>query len=318
MGIDGTMEKINAILADPKDGFQNDIDHLLTRVLAVSTNKITPDPATQKLVFDGVCHFLNTAFGNINIKKFHNTAPNISWEDYVKLPLWSQIANNIYGKNWELFYDKNISGWSCQHWTIVLKKIFDILESKWLSTRNRIMLYNTAGWHSLLIIEFQWKLYVADVFWLNHKYNKIISPLDDFPKEISKNFSRFSFNKKQDQNGKILYLDTTENFIEKLAVRSTKNIALKFKPKLKDAATEVELSINYTGIILELDDTKYRFTLPKWFILPESLPTTHKILDYLFQHLHGNREQKQELQKYLLMVMSKINPLKLYELFMKK
>jgi len=84
--IDGTMEKINAILANPKDGFQNDIDHLLTRVLAVSTSKITPDPAVQKLVFDGVCHFLNTAFGNINIKKFYNTAPNILLTEYNQLP----------------------------------------------------------------------------------------------------------------------------------------------------------------------------------------------------------------------------------------
>jgi hypothetical protein len=81
------MEQINEILANPTEGFQNDIDHLLTRILAVSVRKITPEDSDQKLVFDGVCHFLNTAFANINIKKFYNSAPNILLKEYDSLSL---------------------------------------------------------------------------------------------------------------------------------------------------------------------------------------------------------------------------------------
>ena len=53
MGIDGTMEKINAILADPKDGFQNDIDHLLTRVLADGVKLIRAISRAQAVSIGG-------------------------------------------------------------------------------------------------------------------------------------------------------------------------------------------------------------------------------------------------------------------------
>lgn len=91
--------------------------------MTVSTSKITADPTVQKQVFDGVAHFLNTAFGNINIRKFHNTAPNISFGEYNELSLGKKIVSTIYGKEWKLFYKDIITGGNCHHWTLILKAV---------------------------------------------------------------------------------------------------------------------------------------------------------------------------------------------------
>jgi hypothetical protein len=67
-----------------------------------------------------------------------------------------------------------------------------------------------------------------------------------------------------------------------------------------------------------LDWSIHSFYLPKTFTIPENLPSANKILDYVFQNIRWDREQKKELQKYLLMIWTKINPQKLYEIFAKK
>jgi hypothetical protein len=127
-GAQKTIGQINAILADPADHFEQDIDKLLRRTLAVSAKKITPNAADQKEVFDSICHFLNTAFANINIKKFYNTAPNISFHEYNQLPLGEKFAHNVYGKEWKLFYKDAVSGGNCHHWTLMLNDCFHYLQ----------------------------------------------------------------------------------------------------------------------------------------------------------------------------------------------
>ncbi|MEI7562512.1 MAG: hypothetical protein WCJ39_02040 [bacterium] len=81
--------------------------------------------------------------------------------------------------------------------------------------------------------------------------NKIINPIEAFPKEIAKHFSHFPVNKKHDKDKKIFYFDDTQEFIHAVIAKPSKNISLKFKPRIQDSPVEIELSINRAGIILE-------------------------------------------------------------------
>jgi hypothetical protein len=98
----------------------------------------------------------------------------------------------------------------------------------------------------LLGIQFQGTLYVADISGVNQEFNKVISKANELPKGIAEQFSHFSFNKKQDKNGKIMYFDNIQDFVEKLSDKDVKNISLKFRPNIENGAKEVCLSINHT------------------------------------------------------------------------
>lgn len=310
------VDQLNQTLANPSEDFDKEINRVIKRLIKISTRKLDNTPESQKLFFDETCNFLNSVFGSVQIKKFYNTAPIKSFREYADMSLWKEAINNIYGKERKLFYKEQIWGWSCHHRTIFLKKLFDKLEKKWLDIKSRILLYSNIWWHSLVGIQFQGKLYIADVSGVNSKVNRIISQLDQLPKEFSKHFAHFSFNKKHDKDGKILYFDELNDFVDDISNKPIKNISLEFKPKLQDReATDISLSINKTWVILDVDWKGKTFLLPKNFIIPSNINTTHKILDYIFHNISWDKICKTELQQYFSIVVSKINPDKLKSIF---
>lgn len=307
--------QINSVLENPTEDFDININTILDRIINISTKRLSEDPKCQKLFFEQTCSFLNSIFGNVHIKKFYNTAPILSFKEYDKMTIWQEATHNIYGKERKLFYKNQVGWWSCHHWTILLKKIFDELQSKWLNVKSRILLYSNIGWHSLVGIQFQGKLYIADASGINYKFNKIISSLDELPKEFSKHLAHFSFNKKHDKDGKMIYFDDRKEFVDNVSEKPIKNISLKFKPKLKNLTTDVSLDINKNSVILGIDWEVTTFPLPKNFTIPTNIVKTHKILDHILHNVSWNKEQKYELQQYLSIVATKINPEKLKSIF---
>lgn len=95
----------------------------------------------------------------------------------------------------------------------------------------------------------------------------------------------------------------------------TRNIAITFKPKLENSCEEISLSINHTGIVLEINHKHHTFDLPKKFVIPQHLSTSYQIFDYLFSRLSGYKEDKIQLQKYLGIIANKINIQTLKSLF---
>lgn len=318
-GVTKTMNQINEILANPREWFQNDIDHLLTRVLAVSTRKITPDAADQKLVFDGVCHFLNTAFINIDVKKFYNTAPNVSLELYDQLSFGEKIVHTIYGKDRKLFYHDIVTGANCHHWTIILDSLFDKLQKAGLQINKRIVLYSVVEWHSFLLIEFQGKQYIADVFGESGRIGNIVSPVDKL-RTLSQSplAEKFSFQKKYDKDKTIQYFDTRAEFVSHLSQKPSNNIKLLFKPKIDGVEyNEVEIVISDESILCVVGEKSYVLFVEKWLAIPKKLSKT-QVIDYVLQHATGDKKSKQEINTYMAMVRKKINPQKLYEIFGEK
>ena len=318
-GVGKTMEKINEILANPTEGFQNDIDHLLTRILAISARKITPEDSDQKLVFDGVCHFLNTAFANINIKKFYNTAPNILLKDYDHLSLGEKVVHNIYGKERKLFYKDIVTGANCHHRTIILDELFDKLLIAGLKIKKKIVLYSDIEGHSFLVIEFQGIQYIADVFGENDRIGQVISPLrslQSLPKSPLPD--KLSFLKTYDKSKSIQYFDNRNDFTEHLTQKPSNNIKIIFRPKIDESNyKEIEIIINNEAINCTIGDKSYKLFIQKWLVLPKKLHKT-EVIDYIIQHTTGDQKAKQEIGKYITMIRKKINPQKIYNLFSKK
>jgi hypothetical protein len=273
-----------------------------------SIKNIKQDNESQRKYFAHICHFMNSLFGNTHIKKFYNFSPKISFKDYNNMSLWKQLSHNIYGKDWQLFYRDEIWGGSCYHWTILLKHFFDRLEKWWLHIKSQILII---WWHSLIIIDFQWNRYMSDV-WNYQWEHKIISDINDINK-LSDNAKKIWFKKGYHKN--ILQFDTIENFIHYIDTTLTRNIAISFKPKLEDTSEEIALSINHTGIVLEINHKHHIFDLPKKFIIPQHLSTSYQIFDYLFSRLSGDKEDKIQLQKYLWIIAEKINAQTLKSLF---
>ena len=313
------MEQINEILADPQEGFQYEIDHLLNRILSASARKITPENSTQKLVFDGVCHFFNTAFANINIKKFYNTAPNILLKEYDHLSLGEKVVHNIYGKEWKIFYKDIITGANCHHRTLILDELFDKLQKAWLKIKKRIVLYSDIEGHSFLVIEFQGIQYIADVFGENDRIGQVISPLHSLQSLPQSPLpDKLSFLKKYDKSKSIQYFDNRDDFTEHLTQKPSHNIKLTFRPKIDESNyKEIEIIINNEAISCTVGDKSYKLFIQKWLLLPKKLRKTG-VIDYIIQHTTGDQKSKQEIGKYITMIRKKINPQKIYNLFSKK
>jgi hypothetical protein len=306
------IQLINTTLKNPWDHFSERINYIIQKAIISSTkqqNNIL-DNECQKRIFEEVCIFLNELFKEVQIKKFYNNIPDIDLVQYWEKNIGEQFVNNIYGKDRKLFYREELKWGSCHHWTILLKNLFDILKEKWVIIENRILAYDTIWWHSALLIRFQWEKYLADI---NDSSKKIISSVTELNKKHeTKEFSKLSFNKKHEDWK--YYFDSTREFAEYIKKRPSKWATIEFKPKFENGEENdirLELWKGYIALIINGEIQKYRVNT---FSL-EYHWSEYEVIESLLKNIHGSKDQKQEISKYLYMIVNKIDPQKILEIY---
>lgn len=308
-----TLCEVNAVLSKADEHLLvEEINHIVNRTFRACTKNLSSSKEDQQLVFDDVCKFLNCLFQDVRIKKFYNNAPIVSLEDYTASPLGKKLLHVIYGKEWKLFYKDIITWGNCHHRTLILDHIFDVLQKKWLSLRKKIFIYKTDALHSFLLVEFDGKKYLADVFGENDDLGSIISPLETISQQ-PKNFflSHLSLDK---ENHGFSSFDHAKDFTHELAKRETSNVRLCFKPNLDGNSQEIEITINSESMLFSLGDTNYTLFFDKKITLPKKMKGG-QILDFLMRNAQWDKKSKQEISRYLSMIHNKIDPKKLYAIF---
>jgi len=305
---------INETLANPWENFWDRIDYIINKVISsIDPESIKDDELTQKKVFDEVCDFLNNLFKEIHIKKFYNTIPKTDLNSYAKKNLWNQMISNIYWKERKLFYKKEVNWWSCHYRSVFLKKIFDILKSKWFNIQDRIFLYDKNR-HSGVIIKFQWETYLADYWLFNQMFDRVISPITllNGIYQDGKN-DKFSFTKKMDFWLK--YFDETKDFIENINSKKLDSFWIEFNPRLNDwKEHNIRIRIYKKHITFRLNGEEKKYFFEKNFNLSKVCKNSHETLDCLLWWLIAKKSEKQELKIYFDMIRDKINPQKVQEI----
>jgi len=295
------VQKINHILKYPEDDFDESIDNILERIIVASTKRLYPDKESQKQFFVQFCDALNWSFKNIHIKKFYNTAPLKSLQEYSHMNLWEKLVNNIYGKEWKLFYRNQIEWGFCHHRTLLLYDIFERLKSRGLEIDYKIFMYPIMEWHSALFLYFQGEKYCADLFGEHHDINIVrkIHQWDTLYDEV-----------KLAKKEWMIAMDK-ESFIHYIDHRPYKNIRLLFKPDLDDGSSlEIDIAINKDSISIGVWDKSYVSFFKTGLQIPKKLHDG-QVIDYLIQNSEWSKNIKQEIAKYLMMVRKKINPKKI-------
>lgn len=158
----------------------NDLDDQdFLRIMNSQVNKIIWEVAKlQKIhenpekIIEMVLKFIENIFKNFDVKLFYNLTPNISYKEYAKKGVGEQIINNIFdGKLSNKNPDKDpnkvqnfiekeyIKWWNCHHWSILVKKIFDILKIKGLDCQIRRFQQG----HSFVMMQYKNKMWMLDM-----------------------------------------------------------------------------------------------------------------------------------------------------------
>lgn len=295
--------KINSILAHPKNDFCDQINTILERMLNYSIKNLNDDDVSQKNYFDHVCHFMNSLFGNIHIKKFYNTAPKISYHDYNQMNFGSQITHNIYGKDWQLFYRNEVWWWSCHHWTILFYNVLEKIKKGWIDIDFKIALYTETEWHSMIIMNFQWESYCIDIGKYNEDIIRKITTKDDI-------YNLPALLKAKEIN----LFNNIQDFVTTLEKKSFKNIRLIFRPKIENNdSKDIEITINNENITVSVEDKDYQ-VFTNNIILPKKI-RDWEVINYIIQNSKWNKIDKEEIMKYINIVRLKININRLKSLF---
>lgn len=306
---------INESLKNPWDDFGDRINYIIDKLIWGIKQKNIKDPNIQKELFEKVYIFLNSFFKEIEIKKFYNNIPKISLDKYANMNIWNQMVNNIYGKEWKIFYREQVNGWDCYYWTLLLKSIFERLKAEWLQIQERIFVYDEPWGHSSIIIKFQGKTYLADYGLFNQMFGGCIAPIEQFDGHYQKwAFTKVSFNKKGDDG--VLYFDELKEFINYLSQKKINAAAVEFNPKLMDGKEHhVRIVFFKKYITFTINKTEHKYSFEDWFSLPKTCKSTDEILGCLLKWIHAEKQEKNELKLYFDMIKSKINTAKIYEIF---
>lgn len=308
---------INQTLANPWEKFWDRIDYIINKVIYSIDQESIKDELIQKKVFDEVCNFLNTLFKEVQIKKFYNNIPKTTLSWYSKKNLWNQLIENIYWKEWKIFYKKEVNWWDCYYRSILLKKMFDKFKAKWLNIQDRIFVYDENRGHSGVIVKFQWKTYLADVSGFNQAQSlgKMISPVDQLNSTYKNQyFTKFSFNRENDFW--LRYFNETKWFVDYISNKKINSAAIEFNPRLSDwKEKNVRIALTKNNIIFRIDWKEKEYSFDKKFIFSKICANSHEVLDCLLKWIIADKDEKQEIGLYFDMIRNKINPEKIYEIF---
>ena len=329
--IDRFSDEIWQVLSEANDDITGNIDNIFKKFLKLVSISDLQDSKIQKLIFDQIFEFLNSLFSKIDIKKFYNNIPKTDIKHYDEKTVWQMFLHNIYWKERKLFYRDEVEWGSCSYWTILFKHFFEELEKKWMDIQTDIFFYpvndKTWGrWHSGVIVTFQGKDYLIDFWGFNsHFENEIIEDINVLNKKYEANsfncFKRKNIEKyyktKWKKDEKLMFFPDTWTFTSRWIQRGRNNATIELKPNLDfEGSKNVKVSFYPNRIILNIQDKEITFLLDERRIKSNQSISDENIFDLLLSSITRQtsastaleyKNNKQELEKYLSLVWSKIN-----------
>lgn len=225
-----TLDDINSTFKNVSDDVIQKIDASIDLFVSSCLTEHHEESIVQEKIFKRITSFFNTLFADVEVKKLYNTIPNMTMRAYADKSLWHQFLNNVYGKDWQLFYTDDIQWGGCHHWTIFFKKIFDRFE--FLHTKIYFDPIRPAS-HSFLVVECAWKHYFADVYGFNQPLGHVISSVEELNTLYNTTgFSLYSTPKKIPKHLKSY--PTINEFTIFLDNRKTTSAVIEFKPKFSE------------------------------------------------------------------------------------
>ncbi len=302
------MKQINDVFSNKEIFDSSTFQKLLDKLLQWEHRIIPKDKESQQKCFETIAYILNNICNNTKIKKFYNTAPNISLTQYTQNIMSDQILNNIYHNNRQRFYKENIWWWNCHYRTVLFKKIFDTFQLQWLQIDSKIIAYKNTGWHSFLFITFQGKEYIADVWWIDMISKKTITPIDILDKNMQYNIKKQIKAYKQ-RDSKIILYDNVTSFAQYIDTKPVKNISIQFKPRLEDEdiSSDIDIAINKKEIQIIINNNKYIVTIPESYTPPQRANSNQQIFEDILNKCKTDSITKFVYNKYIYNIAEKIN-----------
>jgi len=107
--------------------------------------------------YDKFIKVVNLFFSSLKVKKFYNTIPKESFEDFSKTDLNDQIIKITLPLDTDDHFYSKVSWWSCHNWSILFNDYFTKL---WVESE--IILLNPISNHSFIKVKVWEKYYVMD------------------------------------------------------------------------------------------------------------------------------------------------------------
>lgn len=336
---DKISSEISDTISNPNENLTKKLDSIINKSFKLISKNDLKNPEIQKEVFEQIIKFLNDLFWKIDAKKFYNNIPKTDIQKYSEKSLWEEFMHNIYWKNRQTFYIDEVWWWDCYYRTVLFKKFFDELSKKWLNIQSDIFLYNLdSWWHAWVIITFQNKDYIVDIWWIPATFGLTAVSLEDLNRLTDSkwfnNFSRNNINKQKEafrRNLKkrwLIFFSNTTDFISKISEKNNQSATIEFNPDLDwEWSKNVKFEFYPNKICLMVDNIQHIFLYKKNTKSLKNIPD-EKFFDYFIsqiKYLSSNDKatnqmfisswEKSTFTKYLNLIRKKISIQKLRKIY---
>jgi hypothetical protein len=306
------VEQIGNIFSNTKIYDTKNMNKLIEKITTGNKNSIWNTEEIQKKCFETIVYIINNLWKQTNIKKFYNTAPYISLTKYAHKDKTEQLLHNIYHSNRQRFYQSEMGWWNCHYRTVLFKRIFDIFKEQWLQIDSKIIVYKNIGWHSFLLVIFQWEKYIMDVWGIDMISKKTVTPIKELENNIQESINK-QLRIHRQKNAKIHIYDDILNFAEYIDTKPIKNIAVHFRPKLEDVSisSDIEISINKKNIQMQINDHNYVIYIHESYKPWDHINNNRQLFEDILNNNKTDSKTKEIYNKYIYMIAEKISYYKL-------
>lgn len=270
---DKIFEELNKVISNNSANLEYEFQHIEDKIFKVIKRNDINNWEIQDKIFNQILYFYNNLFWKIKLRKIYNNIPKTNIEEFAKKNIWTQIFNSSYQKErWNSFIQKNIEWAWCWNWAIIFKKTFDKFQKLWLHVKTHIFKYDWPHWHAWITINFQWKDYIMDLFWINEEFNwhQIITNIDDLNKNwwnILDIFRYCSIKDKQNEIQKnIFFFDNIEDYIKHQKFLTPQKATFEFNIWTWKDKQHIKLDFLKDCVYLEIQNEKFQFFLNESFI----------------------------------------------------
>ncbi len=110
-----------------------------------------------------ILSFIDSIFDNYDIKKLYNLSTSAEIKDSLSDDAIKLFINNIVLYKRDHWLLKNSRWWSCYDWVIFLYKMFEIIDPE-QTIEKKIISFSDSQWHIWLLITYQGKSFLLDLF----------------------------------------------------------------------------------------------------------------------------------------------------------
>lgn len=187
-----------------------------------------------------VLDFIQDLYKTFGITYFYNLSPDVSYEEYDTYPTGQQILhttfdNKLYIHKHCLIKEDYIMGWSCHHWALIIKKIFDTID---LPGVECVINKQFPKWHAFVTVLFQSRTWVIDL--LPQTKDLMDKKMYVMNERQVMSYGTIEHNQSLDENPQDLVQFTDRDMYKKQVLNKLSYDSI----KLKTPAIELELSKN--------------------------------------------------------------------------